>query len=157
MYLSENERNFFDEGIILSANKLILSKVRVDDEDYEDECKFSADLYATIDEENENQGYLHLRVYDRTKEELDPTIVYENKKILEAILKFAQEGDEDDYRFIFKKKGGAKIIFSDGEKKEINTPSDLNGVSLILATKIFFIDVIRISLESDNCNYSLEG
>ena len=156
MYLSDNEQNLFDEGIVLSADKLIPSKVRIDDDD-DERCMFSADLYATTDNYHENLGYLHLRVFDGTTEDFDPSLTYEGKKISEVKLEFTQEGDEDDNRFVFKTKDGAKIIFIDGEDKEISTPSELNGLSLIFASRIFFIDVLRLLLSSDNSNYALNG
>ena len=154
MNLLDNEQNLFDEGIVLSTDKLIPSKVRIDDDEDED-YKFSADLYATTDEDDSDTGYMHLRVYDGTTEDFDPSLTYEGKKSSEVILEFTQEGDEDDNRFVFKTKGGAKIIFIDGEVKKINTPSELNGLSLIFASRIFFIDVIRFLLNSDNSNYDL--
>lgn len=153
MYLTDEEQKLFNEGIVLSANKLMFSKVYVDDdEDYQ----FSADLYATTDSDDEEVGYLHFRLFNGTSEDFDPALSYENKKISEVTLKFKQEGDyEEDSRFIFKTDDGVMIVFFNGETQIIKTPSQLNGLSLILASKIFFIDAIRILLNSDNNNYSL--
>ncbi len=155
MYLTEEEQKLFNEGIVLSANKLMFSKVYVDDDEDED-YQFSADLYATINSDDEEVGYLHFRLFDGTSEDFDPVLSYENKKISEVTLKFKQEGDdEDDSRFIFKTDDGVMIVFLNGETQIIKTPSQLSGLSLILASKIFFIDAIRILLNSDNNNYSL--
>ena len=154
MYLTDEEKGLFNEGIVLSASKLIPSKVyEDDDEDYQ----FSAYLYATTDYDDAEEGYLHFRLYDGKSADFDPSLSYENKKISEIILKFEQEGDdEDDSRFIFKTDDEVKIVFLNGNTQTIKTPSQLNGLSLICASKIFFIDVIRILFYSDNNNYSLQ-
>lgn len=153
MYLTDEEQKLFNEGVVLSTNKLMPSKVYVDDED---DYQFSADLYATTDSNDEEVGYLHFRLFDGTSEDLDPALSFGGKKISEVTLKFKQEGDdEDDSRFIFKTDDGVMIVFLNGENQIIKTPSQLSGLSLILASKIFFIDAIRILLYSDNNNYSL--
>lgn len=153
MYLLEEEQELFNDGIVLTADKLTPSKVNVN---YDEDCKFSSDLYATTDPNDEEVGYLHFRLFDGESEDFDPALSYENKKISEVTLKFEQEGEEeDDSRFIFHTNGGAKIIFFNGDTKEIQTPSQLNGLSLILASKIFFVDTIRLLLNLDNSNYSL--
>jgi hypothetical protein len=155
MYLTDEEQKLFDEGITLSADKLIPSMVYVDDdEDYQ----FSAYLYATTDSANREYGYLHFRLYDGTTDDFDPALSYEGRKISEVTLSFEQEvdsEDEDISRFIFNTSDGAEIKYFRGESQEIFTPSQLNGLSLLLASKIFFIDIIRILRNSDNNNYSL--
>lgn len=155
MFLTDDEQKLFDEGIVLSANKLIPSKVYVDDEE---DYQFSADLYATTDTDNEDLGYLHFRVFDGTSDDFDPALSFESKKISEITLQFEQEGDdEDEARFIFDTASGVNIVFLNGETQEIKTPSQLSGLSLIFASKIFFIDIVRILKNSENNNYSLNG
>ena len=152
MYLSNDEQDLFSEAIVLSTDKLIPSSVVVNDEE---EYKFTANLYCTTDINDDEQGYLHLRVFDGTTDDFDPSYTLEGKKILEVRLKFSQEGDEDNYRFIFNSKNDTRIIFYDGEEKPIKLPSELSGLSLIFASKIFFIDIIRLLINSDNNNYAL--
>lgn len=152
---TDDERKLFDEGIVLSANKLIPSKVYVDDEE---DYQFSSDLYATTDTDDEDLGYLHFRVFDGTSEDFDPALSYEGKKISEITLPFEQEGDDaDESRFIFNTEKGVKILFFNGETTEIKTPSQLSGLSLIFASKIFFIDIVRILKNSESDNYSLNA
>jgi len=151
MYFSSEEQDLFKEGLHLSTSKLIPSSVVVNDEA---ECKFTANLYCTTDINDDEQGYLHLRVFDGTTDDFDPSYTLEGKKILEVRLLFSQEGDEDESRFVFE--SGARIIFYDGEEKLIKLPSELTGLSLIFAAKIFFIDVIRFLINSDSNNYALE-
>lgn len=155
MYLTDDEQKLFDEGIVLSADKLIPSKVYIDDdEDYQ----FSSDLYATTDTDDEDLGYLHFRVFDGTSEDFDPALSFEGKKISEITLPFEQEVDDaDESRFIFNTDKGVKIVFLNGETTEINTPSQLSGLSLIFASKIFFIDIVRILKNSESDNYSLNA
>ena len=152
MFLTDDEKKLFDEGIVLSANKLIPSKVYInDDEDYQ----FSSDLYAT-DTDDECIGYLHFRVFDGTSEDFDPALSYEGKIISEITLKFEQEVfDADESRFIFDTESGVKIVFLNGETLKINTPSQLSGLSLIFASKIFFIDIVRILKNSEKGTYLL--
>lgn len=153
MFLTDDEQKLFDEGIVLSANKLIPSKVYIDDEE---DYQFSADLYATTDTDNEDLGYLHFRVFDGTSDDFDPALSFESMKISEITLQFEQDGDdEDEARFIFNTTDGVNIVFLNGETQEIKTPSQLNGLSLIFASKIFFIDIVRILKNSENSNDSL--
>lgn len=155
MYLTRNEEKLFNEGIVLSADKLIPSKVYGD---YGEDYPFSADVYATTDTDNGALGYLHFRVFDGTSNDFDPALSFESKKISEITLQFEQEGDdEDDARFVYNTTDGVTIVFLNGEKQEIKTPSQLNGLSLIFASKIFFIDIVRILENSENSNYSLNG
>lgn len=143
MYLTDEELKLFNEGITLSANKLIPSMVYLDDDE---DSQFSAYLYATTDSANRECGYLHFRVYDGTTEDFDPALSYEGKKISEITLRFEQEVDSEDEdltRFLFYTSDGIEIIYFNGEYKTISTPSQLDSLSLLLASKIFFIDIIR--------------
>lgn len=153
MHFSNDEQDLFKNVVVLSTDKLIPSSVEINDDS---EYKFTANLYSTTDVNDDEQGYLHLRVFDGTTDDYDPSFTYEGKKILEVRLKFSQEGDEDDYRFVFDSKNGTKIIYFDGEEKAIKLPSELSGLSLIFAAKIFFIDIIRLLINSDSNNYALE-
>jgi hypothetical protein len=155
MFLTDEEKKLFDEGIVLSANKLIPSKVFIDDDE---DHQFSAYLYATTDSDYEKIGYLHFRVFDGTSDDFDPALSFEGKKISEINISFEQEGDyEDEARFIFDTNKGVKVIFLNGKSQEIKTPSELSGLSLIFAAKIFFIDIVRILKNSEDNNYSLNG
>lgn len=151
MYILEENQALFSEGIVLSTNKLIPSKVCVDDYD---DYLFTADLYATIDSLDEKCGYLHFRVSDGTSDDFDPSFSYENKKISEIILQFDLIGGAEDGSFFFKT-DCVNIVFLNGEKQAIKTPTKLNGLPLIFASKIFFIDIVRILKNSENCSYSL--
>lgn len=155
MFFTDDEQALFDKGIVLSANQLIPSKVYVDDED---DYLFSADLYATTDSLYQSIGYLHFRLFESTSVDLDPALSYGDRKILEITLAFEQRIENDnDSRFIFDTENGATIVFSNGETQEIKTPSQLSGLSLIFASKIFFIDVVRLLMNSENENYSLNA
>ena len=80
------------------------------------------------------------------------------KIISEITLKFEQEGfDADESRFIFDTESGVKIVFLNGETLKINTPSQLSGLSLIFASKIFFIDIVRILKNSEKGTYLLNA
>ncbi len=147
-----NERKLFEGSVTLSANQLIPSKVTVDDDEL---SKFSSDLFATIDDDDDCKGCLHFRFFDGTSEEFDPSLTFETKIISEVCLGFRQDGDEYEPRFVYDVEN-AKFIFLDGEEKAIKLKLKLNGLPLIFAAKVFFVDVVRSIVSSDNSSYSLK-
>ncbi|GEM_PF-3497526 len=144
MVLSNEEQTLLDEGILLSTEKLVISKVMVDDEE---DRQFSADCYVTTDEDDEDKGYLHLRLFDGTSNCLDPSISYKDYSISDVVLEFYQEGDEDCYRFVYNTKDGVNLFLSNGNTERITSISNLTGLSLTFAAKIFFVDVLKVILE----------
>lgn len=145
MDFPKTDKEIFTDGIRLTVDKLIPSHVRVNEGVDE---KYSANLYATMCDRYE--GYLHFRIYDAASEEFDPALTYNGEKISEVTLKFSQTGDEDDCRFDFYNKDDVKIVLVNGVEKKIKTPSVLDGLNLIYAAKLFFIDILRILLNADN-------
>lgn len=141
MILSNDEQTLFDEGILLSTEKLVISKVMVDDED---EYQFSADCYVTTDDDDEDKGYLHLRLFDGTSDSCDPSISYKESSVSDVVLEFYQEGDEDCYRFVYNTKDGVNLFLRNGKSERITAISNLTGLSLTFAAKILFVDVIRV-------------
>ena len=146
MILSNEEQTLFDEGILLSTEKLVISKVMVDDED---DYQFSADCYVTTDEDDENKGYLHLRLFDGTSDSFDPSISYKDCSVSDVVLEFYQEGDEDYYRFVYNTMDGVNLFLSNGNSERITSISNLTGLSLTFAAKIFFVDVLKVILNQE--------
>lgn len=146
MILSNDEQTLLEEGILLSTEKLVISKVMVDDED---DYQFSADCYVTTDEDDEDKGYLHLRLFDGTSDSFDPSISYKDSSVSDVVLEFYQEGDEDSYRFVYNTKDGAKLFLSNGNSERITSITNLTGLSLTLAAKIFFVDVLKVILNQE--------
>jgi hypothetical protein len=145
--LTDDEQTLFEEGVVLSTNQLVLSKILVNPEE-DERYMFSTDLYATINPQSVEKGYLHFRIFDGTSEDFDPALSFNDRKIAEIILPFEQqEGDNEELYFSYNTQNGARLIFIDGESQEFRTLSGLDGLSLIIASKLFFINIIRV-LES---------
>ena len=151
MYLTDEEQKLFEESVVLSANKLLPSKVTVDADEL---TAFSADCYATIDDALDDRGYLHFRLFDGTSEEFDPSFSYGEKKISEINLQFEQVGDEDEHQFVYSTED-ARIIFTDGEEESIKPLSDIGGLPLIFAAKVMLVDIVRIITSPEKSDYSL--
>ena len=150
MYLTDEEQKLFEESVVLSANKLLPSKVTVDADEL---TAFSADCYATIGALDDH-AYLHFRLFDGTSEEFDPSFSYGEKKISEINLQFEQVGDEDEHQFVYSTED-ARIIFTDGEEESIKPLSDIGGLPLIFAAKVMLVDIVRIITSPEKSDYSL--
>lgn len=145
--LTNDEQTLFEEGVVLSTNQLVLSKILVNPEE-DERYIFSTDLYATITPQSVGKGYLHFRIFDGISEDFDPVLSFNDRKIAEIILPFEQqEGDNEESYFSYNTQNGARLIFIDGDSQEFRTLSGLDGLSLIIASKLFFINIIRF-LES---------
>ena len=82
MILSNDEQTLLEEGILLSTEKLVISKVMVDDED---DYQFSADCYVTTDEDDEdNEDDEPLELDSEDEEVL--TLLYHTKIAQSAML-----------------------------------------------------------------------
>lgn len=153
MKLNREEKDLFENIMVLSTDRLVPSMIAVNEDG---EYTFMGDLYVTADADNSNKGKLHLRVYDGASDELDPSYEYEGKKVAEAILEFTQEEDEEEeYRFVFDQENAAKLVFLNGDEEQVKTNTDLTGLGLELASKLFFIDLIRVLLNSKDNSFSV--
>jgi len=153
MDLNRDDQEFFESEKTFNLNKLIISRINIDDDD---EIKCNAIVYATLSYSG-NEACLHFKPYDGTSEALDPTYLYGGSKICDIMLNFEQKEDSDGNNFFLFITHKVNILTFDGRIHEIDIPSNLNGLNLCLASKVFLIDIFRIILnqEENNSSYQL--
>lgn len=158
MNLSNSEEKLFDEGVTFATDQLVLSKVKDDVDLDEEEFKFVADVYAT--EIDEDSGVLHFRFFDGNSVEFEPYLKYKEHNVAEITIPFKEKLDENDnfsYFEFLPECESANILFSDGKYEGFELSNISNFRDLILASKIFFLDIIRLAfLAQKSSNHNLE-
>lgn len=167
MNYSDQELQLFNDGMTLTADQLVLSRIKVnedndeDDDDEDDEetttrsaYRFSTDLYATECGDDNDTGLIHFRLFDGTSEDEDPFVKIDGKAIREITVGFWQitVGENDE---CFRYENEIEFIYSDGKTEKIPNPSDLGSLNLILASKILFIDIFRFINNKEDHSFAL--
>lgn len=153
MELNRDEEEFFELGKTFNLNKLIITRINIDDDD---EIEYNATVYATYDKEDSRVGYLHFKPYDGTSEDFEPAYSYRGYKISDVKLTIEQNTDYDDNNFFVFQTSDVEILTCDGKHHKIETPSMLDGLSLVCASKVFLIDLFHIILYQDENNNSYQ-
>lgn len=141
--LKITEEVLLTEGkmITLSSNYLVPTKIFTntnDGEDYGD--KYCADVYSIVDEER-MQGSLFFKPY--TDASLNKTFTYKGIEVLDLELQFAWSRDTENEK-VYEYNQNFKIRTADNKTLTLEIPARLPNRNLMLAMKVFFIEIFNV-------------
>jgi hypothetical protein len=141
--LKITEEVLLTEGkmITLSSNFLVPTKIFTntnDGEDYGD--KYCADVYSIVVEER-MQGSLFFKPY--TDASLNKTFTYKGIEVLDLELQFAWSRDAENEK-VYEYNQNFKIRTADNKTLVLEIPTRLPNRNLMLAMKVFFIEIFNV-------------
>ena len=135
MEWSSEEKSFFSEGYVLTFSESLISRISVEDKP---DAKYLAEVYVTQKSASFDIFKLHYRIFEKNEGELAP-ILYKGKAVIEICLDF----DAGSKHIEFK----TPEILIDGndrfESMSMEPMPMLNGLTLMMATKVFLASVMR--------------
>lgn len=142
--MTTEKQKLMHEGIVLSTTQLIPSAVKIDNDL---KTRYSAFAYVS-------DGFLHLRLFDGTSEDLEPYFSFGGKKILDACFWYSEiKRKDEDILYDFSDESDNKLFFLDGSDKEIQFALEFGSFSsILLAAKLIFVNLIQFIITNNDAD-----